>query len=391
MMRQVWLRWLPAGMSILCLFALAPTMRAEEWVIKAGKVYTLTGAPLSPGAVHVKDGKIVEVSSEIQVPNGVKVIDLPHGVIIPGLVDANTDANIVTHANEVTQELTPSYRTSTAIDWQARGFRQALLEGITTLGLLPGTDNVIAGQLAVVKTSGAKAKRTLVEDGGLVITVASDPANRNSSRQRPDSIYNRQPTNRMGVVWMLRSTFTAALQNHPNSSPIVIDALKGKRTIYGVSRIDSDILSLLRLAKDFQFQPILVDGNEAYKVKEQLASAKVPVLLSKVISTSGTTTEGSEVFWNQGGELHQAGITFAFTGGNLLDQARFAICYGCPKGIALEAITKTPARLLGVGHRVGTIAVGMDADLLALTGDPFELTTGVAWVMVQGQLHRQGQ
>lgn len=360
---------------------------AEEWLIRAGKVYTLTGAPLAPGMVHVKNGKIVEVAEEIAAPEGVKVIDLSQGVLIPGLVDARSQVGIESSVNEITQELTPNYKVHTAINWQSRSFREALAEGVTTLGLMPGTENVISGQLAVVKTAGPLAQRTLVEAGGLVITVASDPANRNSSRQRPDSIYVRQPTNRMGVVWMLRQTFASA-QAPTNGTPSVIhEALTGKRTIYGVSRIDSDILSLLRLGKDYQFTPVLVEGNEAYKVKETLASAKVPVLLTKVTTQAGTAAEGSEVFWNQGGELHDAGVTFAFTGGHLLDQARFAIRFGCPKGVALEAITKTPARLLGVESRVGTIAVGQDADLLALTGDPFELTTGVAWVMTQGQWH----
>ena len=64
--------------------------------------------------------------------------------------------------------------------------------------------------------------------------------------------------------------------------------------------------------------------------------------------------------------------------------------YGLPPGAALEAITRTPARLLGLEDRVGTLEAGRDADLVALDGDPFELTTRVQWVLVDGKTYSQG-
>jgi len=72
------------------------------------------------------------------------------------------------------------------------------------------------------------------------------------------------------------------------------------------------------------------------------------------------------------------------------EQARFAVRYGLPTESALAAITRTPARLLGLEHRLGTIEAGRDADLLALDGDPFELTTAVRWVLVDGIMYAKG-
>jgi imidazolonepropionase-like amidohydrolase len=74
----------------------------------------------------------------------------------------------------------------------------------------------------------------------------------------------------------------------------------------------------------------------------------------------------------------------------LLDQARFAVRYGLSPEVALQAITCTPARLLGVDSRVGTLEAGLDADLLALDGDPLELTTSIAWVLVDGKIYEKG-
>jgi imidazolonepropionase-like amidohydrolase len=369
------------------LLAVAP-IRADDLLINAAKVYTMTGSPLSPGAVLVANGKIVQVSSKITAPVGAKVVDLGSGVLMPGFIDAYSSAGIAGSPAEMTREITPAYRVLTAVDWRSRAFREALAEGTTCLGLAPGTDGVFAGLSCAVKTAGAQ--RVLQPETGLIITVASDPAAGNSARQRPDSIYARQPTNRMGVVWMLRSTFDKAARQKSAELAVVREALAGQRRIYAVSRTDHDLLSLLRLAKEFKFTPTVIGGYEAYKVREELAAAKVPVILGPLTTNSSLVgPESSEVVWNQPSLLHKAGVPFALSGGHLLDQARFAVRFGLPAEAALEAITRTPARLLGLDSRVGTLEAGRDADLVALDGDPLELTTSVRWVLVDGTLYEK--
>jgi imidazolonepropionase-like amidohydrolase len=369
----------------LLLAALPLPAAAGEIVIKAAKVYTAAGPPLAPGMVRVAGGKIAEVAERITPPLGAEVIDLGAGTLMPGLVDAHNTIGLESESSEVTAEVTPNFRVLDEVDWSARGFRAAATEGVTAVGLVPGTDNVIAGLASVVKTAGEPAQRVVRKDHALVITLAMDPSNRNGARNRPDSIYNRQPTNRMGVVWMLRSEFGRARQSAGKDAAALRDALDGKRTVVCVSRIDSDILSALRLRQEYPVQLTLAGAQEAYKVKGELAAAKVPVLLSPLPTTAaGTGPEGSETVWNQPGVLHAASIPFALTGDHLLEQARFAVRYGLPPDAALAAVTAAPAKLLGVADRVGTIAAGKDADLVALTGDPFDFTAAVRWTMTDG-------
>jgi imidazolonepropionase-like amidohydrolase len=373
---------------VIALFAvpLATQARAEEMLIRAGKVYTMTGPPLSPGAVLVSDGKIVQVGTKLTAPSGAKEVDLGSGVLMPGLVDAYSQLGIASSPAEITKEITPAYRVLKEVDWRSRAFREALDEGTTCLGLAPGTDGVFAGLACAVKTAGAQ--RVLQPETGLIITVASDPASGNSARQRPDSIYTRQPTNRMGVVWLLRNTFDRAARQHAPELAVVGEALAGKRRIYAVSRTDHDLLTLLRVAQEFRFTPTVIGGQEAYKIRPKLAAAKVPVILSPLTTSAAIVgPEESEVVWNQPGLLHKAGIPFALSGGHLLDQARFAVRYGLPAEAALAAITCTPARLLALDSRIGTLEVGRDADLLALDGEPLELTTSIRWVLVDGQIY----
>ena len=85
-------------------------------------------------------------------------------------------------------------------------------------------------------------------------------------------------------------------------------------------------------------------------------------------------------------KLNKAGVPFCLSGGDLLNQARFAVRYGLPKADALKAITASPASILKINDQVGAIAAGKDADFVALNGDPLEFTTAIQWVMVNGQI-----
>jgi imidazolonepropionase-like amidohydrolase len=148
----------------------------------------------------------------------------------------------------------------------------------------------------------------------------------------------------------------------------------------------------LRIANEFKFTPTVIGGHEAYKIRGELAAARVPVILGPISSSSSVEgPESSEVIWNQPALLQKAGVPFALSGGQLLDQARFATRFGLPADQALRAITSTPAKLLGLEKKVGTIGVGRDADLVAFDGDPLELTTSIKWVLVDGKINAKGE
>jgi imidazolonepropionase-like amidohydrolase len=304
---------------------------------------------------------------------------------MPGLIDAATSIGIEGRSSESTIEITPNFRLLDAIDWSARSFKEARADGITAVALVPGTDNVVAGRSVVVKTAGEPGKRVVAGDHALVLTLASDPATGNNARNRPDSIYNRQPTNRMGVVWMLRNEFARAKTSDAKDAAVYREALAGKRPVVCVSRTDADLTAALRLKQEFPMPMTIAGGQEAYKLRSEIAAAKVPLLLGPLTTnTSGTGIESTETVLNLAGTLHESGVTFALTGGKLLDQARIAVRHGLPKDVALAAITSTPAKLLGLDGRLGSIAPGRDADLIALSADPFDLSATVRWTMTDG-------
>jgi hypothetical protein len=181
---------------------------------------------------------------------------------------------------------------------------------------------------------------------------------------------------------MLRSTL-----QHSKADPKgeLHAALEAKQPFFCTARIAADIEAVVRLSHEFGFKPIIVGGEEAYQVPEVLAQSKTPVVLRTIGSSNAPGPEGADPFWNQAGVLHKAGVTFAIAGGQPLEMARFAVRYGLPTDVALQAITATPAKLLGVDDRVGTLAEGKDADFVVLSGEPFEFTTSVRDAVVNGK------
>ncbi|QDV34540.1 amidohydrolase family protein [Tautonia plasticadhaerens] len=393
----------PIALALVLALALAPNPRAAaeegDVLVRAGTVETVEAGPLSPGAVLISGGKIAEVAASIDPPEGATVIDLgADATLIPGLVDVDLPNGVSGPSAEVTREVTPRFSPLPAIDWSSRAFTEALAGGSTAGGIIPSSDNVVPGLAAVVKTAGPPGEPRVVEpDAGLVISVCSDPASRNRSRTRPDSIYVRQPTNRMGVVGLLRESFARAARGVDPDPDVTLpsdgdpyeplrEAMAGGRPVLAISRTDYDILTVLRLAGEFGYAPTILGGHEAYKVADVLASARVPVVLGALRVNGPYGPERTELAWNVAGILHEAGVPVALSGGDLLEQARFAARFGLPREAALRAITIEPSRVLGVDDRLGGIAAGKDADLVALDGDPLEFTTAVRWVMVDGTI-----
>ena len=352
----------------------------------AGTVYTMSGAPLSPGQVLIRDGKIAAVGATLPadtVGDATQVELGPDSVLMPGFIDAYTQTGMESgKPDEQSKEVTPRFQAIHAVDWKSDGIQKQLHDGTTTMCICPGTENVIAGISGIVKTAG---EHVINDNHALVASLCSDPASRNSSRQRPDSIYVRQPTNRMGVVWILRNTLSKESRDLDAANP-VDQVLEGKRPLFMVSRVSHDLTTVATLADEFDLQPVVVGGQESYLVTDLLAERKYPVILSGTTTGSMFGPEQSKLCWNQAGILDAADIPFAISGSQLLEQARFACRFGLEREKALQAITVSPAKILGIDNKVGTIETGKDADLVALNGDPLEFTTAIEWVMVDGKI-----
>ncbi len=389
----------PLGFVILCLACwIGPGVLAQEnsrTLIKAKHVYTVDGKVYSPGQVLVQDGKISFVGESIIL--SLPATEVEVDTLIPGIINASSQAGQRGGGSEFSREVTPEFDTASTIDWRARDFAEAVDQGVTTVQVLPETESVFSGFACVLKTAGDLDKRIVNAEQGVVLAVSSDPTSRNRSRSRPDSIYVRQPTNRMGVVWIIRHTLhqtqlgKASDALDPKTTEILQGIVDGSRPVLSVSRTDFDIRSALELGGDYGFLPTIYGGDEVHRMIDEFQQSKAKLVYTALTANSAGRSlrgnEGTELRWNVPGKLDTLGITFCLGGDNLLDQAQFAVRFGLPTEKALAAITLMPARILGLDNRLGSITTGKEADLVALSGDPLQPTSSIEWTMVGGKIY----
>ena len=388
---------------LLLMPASAKDEQAEVTAIKAGKILTMSGSPIKDGIILIKDGKITDIGTGIEISEKASVIDAGQRVIMPGLVDASAAQPVRGDLNEQYKEITPTIRISTALDSQSKILKRVVQTGITTLYVSPGWRNVIAGLGTVIKPTGKTPKEMIIkEDAALTLVMSLDSTygNRIPRSQPPRNFYFRRPTTRMAIIWMLRKSFFDT-QEYAKSGEkddpdleILASALDDKIPVRLNVRRAINIRTALKLAEEYDFQLVLDECTEGYKVAEEIAQKQVPVVLGPFYyypGSSGQSREGREVNWNNAGILTKAGVKVALTSGaqaqsiDLLTAAAFAVRHGMPHDEALKAITTTPAEILGVADKVGTLEKGKDADILILSGDPLKVTTRIENVILNGK------
>ncbi|UCG58274.1 MAG: amidohydrolase family protein [Phycisphaerales bacterium] len=375
----------------------------ETTAIKAGKILTISGDPIADGTILIQNGKITAVGADVEIPDGATVIDAGKSVVMPGLVDARAITAVRGDTNEQSDEMTPTFRISSALDPHSKTLKRMVQNGVTTVYVPPGGQNLICGLGAVIKPIGKTAREMVIkDDAALHIIMGSDSTrgNRIPWYNRPTDFYYRRPTTRMAVAWMLRKSFFDAQQyakSHEQRNPemdVLSAALKGDIPIRVTVRRAIDIRTAFRIADEYGLKLVVDECTEGYKVASLIAEKKAPVVLGPFYFYPGSYSqysEGREVNWNNAGILVEAGVKVALASGaqpgahDLLATATFAVRQGMPADHALRAITLTAAEILGVADQVGSLEEGKAANILILSGNPLIATSRIERVLLGGE------
>ena len=387
---------------MLVLTASVPGL-ADVTAVKAGKILTMSGEPITEGIILIEDGKITEIGTGIEIPEDATIVDASKNVVIPGFVDASAPAPVRGDLNEQSNEITPTLRISDALDPQSKVLKRVVQTGITTLFVSPGRQNIIGGLCVVVKPMGKIPQEMIIKDeAALTVVMDMDPTqgNRIPRGQPPVNFYFRRPGTRMAIIWMLRKSFFDAQQQTDSEQiedpnlVILSSVLKDEIPIHVNARRAIAIRATLKVADEYGLKLIFQECTEGYKVAEKLAERKIPVVLGPFYyypGSMGQYREGRKVNWNNAGILAEAGVKVALSSGgqpgaiDILTAATFAVRHGMDPDEALKAITITPAEILGVADRVGSLEIGKDADIVILSGDPLDVTTRVEKVILNGK------
>ncbi len=387
--------------------AVAVAVPQEDSSDRDGKVFasvlhTSTGETLKDVMVTFADGKITAIAPGSAMPEG-----YAEGLVLTtGLIDLSARVTNASNAVEQTNEVEARLSVANSLNLFSRTWDRLAKSGVTTVLATPPDRNVVGGLSAVLKTQGSKdmAERQLNARSFLRGAMGDAPSSGNRPAWgSPNSIYNRRPTTRMGVEWEWRSAFfdAAAAPEYPElefpGADVFRAVLAGNITLYVQAFTVIDIRTAVFLKEEMKregfgdIQMWIDGGSEAWKDAQLLKRSSTGVVLSPFPS-AGYAPERSFQAWRVAKDLDEMGIPFTLSahgrtepGRTLADQAGRAMRGGLTFDKALAAVTSVPAAALGLEDRIGTLEVGKDADLVLWSGAPFELTSRVIGVWVDGQ------
>jgi imidazolonepropionase-like amidohydrolase len=408
---------------LTCFIPSAFVTAAEPVVVYGKKIVTATGKTILDGIVICVDGKIQAVgqTGEFKVPANAKVIR--GEVVLPGLVDVRTCVGLsgilnFEHDSDQLESSSPLQPELRAID--AYNPREELVAyirnyGVTTVhtGHAPG--ELISGQTMIVKTVGDTVESALMVDGrAIAVTLAE--ASTKSGKASPGTRGKQMAMVRSLLIeareYSAKVVKKAAAKEPATGEPdkegkekskadepmarnlkleVLSEVLSGKKALLITADRAQDIASAIRLAEEFKIPLWLDSASDAHLMIPQLKAAGVTVLLHP--SMARASGEKENLSFQTASKLREAGIPFAIQGGFepyvpkvrvVLFEAAIAAAHGLSFEDAVESITLSPAKILGIQDRVGSIAVGKDADLAIYDGDPFEYTTHCTGVVIDG-------
>ena len=370
-------------------------------LIQNGLLYTMEEDSPIRADLLIRDGKILQIAPKITPEKGVKVINARGLCVYPGFLDAHSHIGIAQEqttaptdaSNEGTNPVTPFVRAIDGINPMDSAFHNALAAGITGVMVGPGSSNPIGGQFAFIKTHGR-----CVDDMVLLAPAAIKLA----FGENPVATYGTNgtmPATRMGIASVIREELFRAKQYFENSDVQKDYRLECYRELFEgkiplkahVHRAD-DIVTAIRIAKEFGVGLTLDHCTEGHLIAEEIAASGFPAIVGPSLA-SRTKEEVACSDFKTPGILHKAGVTVALTTDHPVSRIQYlplcaalAAKEGWSERAALRAITIDAAKICRVDHRVGSLKEGKDADLVLFDGSPLEIASSVYMTIIDGNI-----
>jgi hypothetical protein len=356
---------------LLCGFSI-PTAAGEVTVVKADRVDTVTSGLIENGIIVIKDGRITAIGSDVEIPETADIIDVSDRTIFPGLVNPSSRIGLSSPPGGPFSR--PHFRVVDELYPHQDVYKRVLRAGFTTFGLVPGSAGAgIEGQGAIIRPIGDKPCEMIVIESGLLMIN-----------------FQANDRTKKGIKSALDSAKSKTTSTDPKIKPLV-DALEGKIPTFITCGGPGDILHLLKVLEPYkQMKVILSADSGQYRVANKLAKKKIPVILPARIDFEPFTRNRINV----PKMLVDAGVKIALgpksdsiqAHEEFLSDVAELVKAGLDKKVAKKAISINPAKMLGVDYRLGSLAVGKDANLLVLSGDILDVGTKIQLVMIEGKV-----
>ena len=382
-----------------------PVMLWAQVAIKAEMIYPVSSTPIRDGVILIKDGKIKSIgtAASISIPTDYKIYAAKS--VTPGLIDARTVIGMSGVLNiaadqdqlEKSSPIQPELRAIDAYNPEERLVKTARELGITTMHTGHGIGALVSGQTIIVKTKkGTTDQVTLNPFCMLAMTIGPDVSGNFSSpgtKAKQMSMIRTELLKAKDYLKKMSDKDSTKRPNYDLKMDALSKMLKGEIKAMITANRSVDIMNAIRLSKEFNFKLVIDGAAEAYLLINEIKEAKAEIVLHPTMARN----EDEMINMNRESAmiLTKAGIPVSIESGYesyvpktriILYEASVAVSYGMPFEEALKSITLNPSKLLGIDKRVGSLEIGKDADIVLYDGDPFEYTTKVCKVFIEGEL-----
>lgn len=378
-------------------------------LIANGVIHTMDVGTISNGFVRTEGSRIVCAGPMSELPGDAGpagLIDAKGGHVLPGFIDAHCHVGLYGGAaqeddlNESPAPCTPEIRALDGVDPLNQYFREARRAGVTSLLTGPGSANSIAGQSVLMKTAGRVIDQMAVRvPASMKFALGENPKGTHK---------DHGPATRMASAALIREQLAKALDydlkwSQAKSDDSMdapdfdskLDALRpvvsGRLAAHFHAHRADDIVTAVRISKEFGLDCVIVHGTEGHLVADFLAKEGVPVITGPFLmdrckpELANLTMENTAI-------LARAGVQVAICTDHpetpimmLPFCAAMAARAGMDEEEALAAITINAACIAGVGDRLGSLSPGKDADIVIMDGHPFHWRSQAVHVIIDGQ------
>lgn len=374
--------------------------------IKNGRLHTVTQKEAFTGDILIEDGKIVNIGTNLDAASA-EVIDANGLDVYPGFVEAHCHIGLDGYGigyeghdyNEMNDPVTPQLRAIDGINPMDPSMTMAAKAGVTCIGTGPGSSNALGGTFAAIKTQGKRVDKMIVK-----FPVAMKCA----FGENPKRCYQTKGiTSRMTNAALIREALYKAqlygqkieaagddaskLPAYDQKSDALLPVLNREMPLKAHAHQANDILTAIRIAREFDLDLTLEHVTEGHLITEELVEENVPLAVGPTFGHA-TKFELQNKTWETPGILSKAGCQVSIITDAPVTPLHYlplcaglAIKAGMDEYEALKAITINPAKHLGVSDRVGSLEVGKDADVVIMDGSPFTVDGAVKCVLIDGK------
>lgn len=390
------------------------------YAIRNAHIVTVSGPDIDNGTLVIRDGKIEAAGANISVPSGAQTIDARGLWVYPGMIDAATSLGLVevgqgapgTVDTTEVGELNPNAKAIIAINPYSAHIAVTRVDGVTSAMTVP-LGGLISGQAAIINLVGTTPQEmAVVPYAALVINYPraggggggggffAEPQQTNLSEalaaanrqleQIRKLLRDAEAYGRAQEAYAKDNTLPRPDQN------VVLEALlpyvRGERPVLLRADREHDLRGAIRFAEEMKLKPVIIGGDDAWKIAGLLKEKNVPVILTGILDLPAREDDFYDVLYENASRLQQAGVRFCISSGdnganvrNLPFYAGMAAAFGLPRAEALKAVTLYPAQIMNVADRLGSIEAGKIANVVVTDGDLLETRTHIRYLFIDGR------